>query len=252
GGGSRHRRRQLRISAGEQLQPPHNSGLRGRGLMAAVGRRLLDVVIPRRKLRVSGTSSGRGGGFGGYAISTTNMAQFLLLDEADMAATAPPRRVGISGSVIMAGLFLHQQRILPTALRERYGSCDVRNGSSRAFTSTLAAACAPTFSRTYGSPTSNVSTAGVGGGVGTDAVFSRRSDLYNSDVESRTGDYYNTSEAAGFLNPNGVPYGFFPSPVPLRGLGEGGYPILFDTSLTSSRMQRLFTALQQGGYLDAQ
>ncbi|GIM14788.1 hypothetical protein Vretimale_17596, partial [Volvox reticuliferus] len=49
-----------------------------------------------------------------------------------------------------------------------------------------------------------------------------------------------------------MPYGFFPSPVPLPGLGDGGYPVLFDTSLTSSRMQRVFAALQQGGYLDAQ
>ncbi len=65
------------------------------------------------------------------------------------------------------------------------------------------------------------------------------------------GDYYNTSQEAGFLNPHGVPYGFFPSPVSLAGLGEGGYPVLFDSALTQDRMRTLLTALQQGGYLDA-
>ncbi|GIL73449.1 hypothetical protein Vretifemale_3573, partial [Volvox reticuliferus] len=117
GNGSRHRRRQLQSPAVEQLQPGHHSRRRGLGLMGAVSRRLLDVLVPRRKLKQGTASSGRGGAtYGGYVVTSTNMAPSVVLDEADMAATVPARHVGATGAIIVAGLFLHQQRILPTAL----------------------------------------------------------------------------------------------------------------------------------------
>ncbi|GLC46890.1 hypothetical protein PLESTM_001939000 [Pleodorina starrii] len=251
GSGGRRRRQQL------QRAP------RSRSLLAAAagdGGRLLDAVAAAAR-RVLKTNSGDGvvaDQFGGYTVTSNNIIHAASWDDAASASVVPPRLVGHSGATVVAGLFLHQRRTTVEALREAYGGCELPRGSGGGggpFAGALAAACLTGFSRTYGGPASVNGTAdagGGGGGIGTDVVFNRRSELYDRDVVSRPGDYYNISSSSGDLSPLGVPFGFFPSPLPLAGLGGGGYPVLLDTALTAGRLRRVLAALQGGGYLDAQ
>ncbi|KXZ53422.1 hypothetical protein GPECTOR_7g1320 [Gonium pectorale] len=164
-----------------------------------------------------------------------------LLD--DFATVAPARTVGASGSRVVAGLFLHQRRIPAASLQDLYGGC----ASDGRFPQRLAAECGSGYSRTVGGPGQQGPSVG---GIGVDPVFNRRSQLYSSDLAARIGDYYNATPGSGEVNPNGAPYGFFPSPVSLPGLGSDAYPVLFDTSLTEKRALQALLALSEGAYLD--
>ncbi|KXZ53417.1 hypothetical protein GPECTOR_7g1315 [Gonium pectorale] len=164
-----------------------------------------------------------------------------LLD--DFATVAPARTVGASGSRVVAGLFLHQRRIPAASLQDLYGGC----ASDDRFPQRLAAECGPGYSRTVGGPGQQGPSVG---GIGVDPVFNRRSQLYSSDLAARIGDYYNATPGSGEVNKNGAPYGFFPSPVSLPGLGSDAYPVLFDTSLTEKRALQALLALSEGAYLD--
>ena len=73
------------------------------------------------------------------------------------------------------------------------------------------------------------------------------SSLY--DRNAQAGDYYNTSANAFEIDQDtGVPYGFFH--YPMEGF-PSGYPVLFDTHISSLRVSQLLTYLQDGDYLDA-
>ncbi|GFR49555.1 hypothetical protein Agub_g11601 [Astrephomene gubernaculifera] len=212
----------------------------------------------RQLLAVSG--GGVGGRVGGSAdvvngypirnILWTNFKDYLL---PDIEAVAPPRTVGQSGSTVVAGLLLHQRRLSAASLVEMYGGC-----SSSAFTGLLAAACNAGHNRTRAGGVAVAAsqrqqlqgTAAVG--IGVDAVFNPRSQLYSADVAAHPDDYYNTSAGSGHLNPNGIPYGFFTSPVPLAGVAPDAYPVLLDTSLGERRIREMLLALKEGAYLDSE
>ncbi|GFR45384.1 hypothetical protein Agub_g6762, partial [Astrephomene gubernaculifera] len=89
-------------------------------------------------------------------------------------------------------------------------------------------------------------------GIGVDAAFTTRSELYNADAVSRPGDYYNVTHGSGDMNPHGVPYGFFQPSVPLPGVPSGAYPLLLDTSLGEQRLRDTLLALKDGAYLDSE
>ncbi|EFJ43198.1 hypothetical protein VOLCADRAFT_96666 [Volvox carteri f. nagariensis] len=217
-----------------------------------VHRRLFDIVARRRVLRTVTTNT-RTGSFGGYEVTNANLLRTVFIDDAASASAVPPRVLGTGGSAIVAGVFLHQRRIPADVLRERYDTCTPPDDDGGGpFPGALAVECTPYYSLTYGGPAVDGNKAEtVTEGIGVDAVFNRASDLYDADLESRPEDYYNTSSQAGFLNRNGVPYGFHPSPIPLAGLGGGGFPVLLDTALTATRLQHVLAALRQGGYLNA-
>lgn len=238
-------------------------------LGGAVRRALQQTAASTASTAPTATTAANGKLYNGYRLFGNNLMR-LEYSLSDLVHTpVPTRTLGSSGSAVIAGLFLYQTRLPTASQMDAYGGCSWAKGR---FSGRLAAACAPGYSRTL---TSNLAAAAAaangstnssgssgsstrgGGGIGIDPVFVRRSQLYRSDLASDPGAYYNASEGAGQLNPNGVPYGFVPSPVPLPGFDRGdeelrrrGYPLLLDAGMSQRRAQEALLALGEGSYLD--
>ncbi|KAF5827471.1 hypothetical protein DUNSADRAFT_614 [Dunaliella salina] len=83
--------------------------------------------------------------------------------------------------------------------------------------------------------------------IGVDPTFVDTSRLYDQEVALSPSNWYNTSEAAGQLNQNGIPYGFFPRSLPCFG---PVYPVILDINLREASFQHRMRYLKEGGFLD--
>lgn len=63
---------------------------------------------------------------------------------------------------------------------------------------------------------------------------------------ARAGNFYNTTRGSGEVNANGIPYGFFASPLPGEPLG---YPLLLSNGLPAQRAAQMMASLVDGSYL---
>ena len=90
--------------------------------------------------------------------------------------------------------------------------------------------------------------ASIKGGIGSDPFYNNISPLYNSALNAS--DWYNTSLAAGEINPQTkLPYGFFPhSGLPGK---EDGYPLVVSSYLNSFRALRELQYIFFSGLLNA-
>ncbi|KAF5832422.1 hypothetical protein DUNSADRAFT_11704 [Dunaliella salina] len=83
--------------------------------------------------------------------------------------------------------------------------------------------------------------------IGVNPVFVNYSRIYDQQVALNPSNWYNSSEAAGQLNLQGIPYGFFPGSLP----GFGAlYPVIIDINLREDKLQQLMQYLKEGAFLD--
>lgn len=80
---------------------------------------------------------------------------------------------------------------------------------------------------------------------GRDPVFMPGSSLFDPTVDASL--FYNTSRGSPEVNPNGLPFGFFSSP--LRGFPTG-YAVFLDIAATEARALETLQFLGDGGFLD--
>lgn len=134
---------------------------------------------------VSAALAGSGGNnapetFQGYRLfgSFLDRREYVLDASFDAARHASPgRSVGVARNRILAGLLLHQQRVGAGGARPRQGSAAAAACGGR-HARDLAVGCesATGGGAVAGAPSPRL------GGIGIDPVFSRRSQLYRSDL----------------------------------------------------------------------
>lgn len=81
---------------------------------------------------------------------------------------------------------------------------------------------------------------------GSDAAFDFKSAIFNPVISDREGWFYNMTNTSE-VNVRGVPHGFFPRKLEGR---QDGFPVVIPTAVDAERAGELFTAIDDGQYID--